>query len=69
MNLEALRKKVGGEEPIYVEKTKEEKAISLREIASGEKEELSEIIDQMAKLREKRHEIHEERRKMGINKD
>lgn len=61
INLEGLRKKVEGEEPIYVEKTKEEKAISLREIASEEKEELLEIIDQMAKLRERIHEIHEKR--------
>jgi hypothetical protein len=64
MNLEGLRKKVEGEEPIYVEKNKEEKAISLREIASEEKEELLEIIDQIAKLREKIHEIHDKRGKI-----
>lgn len=61
LNLEGLRKKVEGEEPFYVEKTKEEKAISLREIASEEKEELLEIIDQIAKLRERIHEMHEKR--------
>jgi len=65
MNLEALRKKVKGEEPIYVEKTKEgKKQISSREIASEEREELLEIIDQMAKLKEKIHEIRVKRREI-----
>ena len=65
MNLEGLRKKVKGEEPIYVEKTKEgKKQISSREIASEEREELLEIIDQMAKLKEKIHEIRVKRREI-----
>jgi len=65
MNLEDLRKKVKGEEPIYVEKTKEgKKQISSREIASEEREELLEIIDQMAKLKEKIHEIRVKRREI-----
>ncbi|MCW3138419.1 MAG: hypothetical protein N2V76_08425 [Methanophagales archaeon] len=65
MNLEGLRKKVKGEEPIYVEKTKEgKKQISSREIASEEREELLEIIDQMAKFKEKIHEIRVKRREI-----
>lgn len=65
MNLEDLRKKVKGEEPIYVEKTKGgKKQISSREIASEEREELLEIIDQMAKLKEKIHEIRVKRREI-----
>ena len=68
INLEGLRKKVEGEEPIYVEKTKEEKAISLREIASEEKEELLEIIDQMTKLRERIYEIRKKGGKIRYEK-
>ena len=46
-------------------KTKEgKKQISSREIASEEREELLEIIDQMAKLKEKIHEIRVKRREI-----
>lgn len=64
MNLEELRKKLKGEEPINVEKTKGEKAIPLREIAPEEKEELLKIIDQMVKIRERIHKISEKRREI-----
>lgn len=68
INLEDLRKKVDGYEPICIERTGEEKTISLKEIDSKEKEELLELIDQMTKLRERIYEIRKKGGKIRYEK-
>ncbi len=65
MDLEALRKKVGGETPICIDRTEGKNVIPLREITPEEKERLLGIIDQIAKLRERRYGIIEKEREIS----
>ena len=62
MNLERLQRKMTGQEPTTVASTKTADGLVLRDLSDDERENLFEIIDEIAGIRESLQELKEERR-------